>query len=295
MRSRSTLAGLVLVLVLVLIALIAPPLSAQDDPELPVYLKDRGTGVATSMFGTYIREGELIIYPFYEYYRDGNIEYSPDEFGLDDKTDFRGRYRAHEGLLFVGYGLTENLALELEAAGISAEFEKSPDDPTGVPALLKESGLGDVEAQLRWRWRREDAGKPELFNYFEVVFPTQKDKYLIGTQDWELKAGIGLIKGFSWGTLTLRGAVEYAAASTSEFDIGEIALEYLKRLSPSWRIYLGLEATQDELSVIPEAQWHVSRNVFIRLNSAFGVTSKATDWAPELGVVVTLPTRGGTQ
>jgi hypothetical protein len=27
---------------------------------LPPYLKDRGTGVATSMFGTYIRGGELL-------------------------------------------------------------------------------------------------------------------------------------------------------------------------------------------------------------------------------------------
>ena len=279
-------------LCLALVCLTGTALRAQDDPEaLPEYLKDRGTGVATSMFGTYIRQGELIIYPFYEYYKDDDIEYSPDEFGIPGTTDFRGRYRAHEGLVFLGYGLTENLAFELEAAGISAEFEKSPDDPTAVPEMLKESGLGDVEAQLRWRWKQETASRPEFFNYFEVVFPTQKDKFLIGTRDWELKAGIGLIKGFSWGTLTLRGAVEYAAESTSEFDIGEVAFEYLKRLSPSWRIYLGLEATQDELSAITEAQWHVSKNIFVRLNSGFGLTSKATDWAPEVGVVFTIPTR----
>ena len=47
------------------------------DTVLPEYLKDRGTGIATPMFGTYIRPGELIIYPFGEYYPDNNFEYSP--------------------------------------------------------------------------------------------------------------------------------------------------------------------------------------------------------------------------
>jgi hypothetical protein len=73
---------------------------------LPTYLKDRGTGVATSMFGTYIRKGEFIIYPFFEYYSDDDLEYNPDEFGGEGLEDYRGRYRAKEGLLFFGYGLT---------------------------------------------------------------------------------------------------------------------------------------------------------------------------------------------
>ena len=48
---------------------------------LSYYLKDRGTGVPTSMFGTYINKGEIIFYPFYEFYYDQDTEYSPQEFG----------------------------------------------------------------------------------------------------------------------------------------------------------------------------------------------------------------------
>ena len=46
-----------------------------QEKDLPVYLRDRGTGVSTSMFGTYIRQGELLFYPFFEYYLDKNMEY----------------------------------------------------------------------------------------------------------------------------------------------------------------------------------------------------------------------------
>ena len=254
---------------------------------LPTYLQDRGTGVATSMFGTYIRKGEFIIYPFFEYYRDEDLEYSPDEFGGVGLEDYRGRYRASEGLLFFGYGLTDDLAFEMEVAGISATFEKSPDDPSGLPFNIEESGLGDVEGQLRWRWKRENESRPELFSYFEFVIPHNEEKVLIGTPGWELKFGTGLTRGFRWGTLTVRGAVEYDEASTSPFDLGEYAIEYLKRVSPSWRLYLGIEGSSDELSLITEAQWHVTRNIFIKLNNGLGLTSKATDWTPEVGVVFT--------
>ena len=51
--------------------------------------------------------------------------------------------------------------------------------------------------------------------------------------------------------------------------------------------------SQDELSFIAEAQWHVSRTAFIRFNNGVGLTSKATDWAPEIGVVVTRRSDGG--
>jgi len=265
--------------------------ASPPDPSLPPYLKDRGTGVATSMFGTYIRKGEVILYPFFEYYRDKNLEYKPEEFGFVGEEDYRGTYRASEGLFFLGYGLTDNVALEFEMAGISATFGKSADDPSDVPAEIKESGLGDVEAQIRWRWARETESRPEFFSYGEVVFPHKKDKVLIGTPGWELKFGTGLIRGFSWGTLTVRAAIDYDEASTSHFDLGEYAVEYLKRASPRWRFYVGIEGNTDEVSLITEAQWHVHPNVFIRLNNGLGLTSKATDWTPEVGVVFTLPTR----
>jgi len=258
---------------------------AQED--LPAYLKDRGTGQPTSMFGTYIRKGELLVYPFFEYYRDNDLEYKPAEFSYGLEEDFRGKFRASEGLFFIGYGITDWLAVEFEAAVIKASLEKSPDDPSNMPAKIEESGSGDVEGQIRARWVRENARRPEIFSYFEAVSPQQKDKLLIGTPDWELKFGSGLIKGFSWGTLTMRASVEYLLEDSS-WDIGEFAVEYLKRLSPSWRIYLGVEGTQDEVGLITEAQWHFADFAFLKVNNGLGITSKATDWAPEIGVMFSL-------
>ena len=63
------------------------------------------------------------------------------------------------------------------------------------------------------------------------------------------------------------------------------AVEYLRRLSPTWRVYGGVEGTQDEVELITEAQWHLSPAMFLKLNSSFGLTSKATDWAPEVGIM----------
>jgi hypothetical protein len=251
------------------------------------YLADRGTGIPSSIFGTYIRRGELVIYPFFEYYRDRDFEYKPAELGFGLDEDFRGRYRAKEFLIFVGYGVTDRLMVEFEAATIRARLEKSPEDPTNLPRVIEESGLGDVEGQLRYRLWNETATRPELFSYFEAVAPLQKDKLLIGTPDWELKAGVGAIRGYRWGTMTVRAALSYE----SSLEAGEYAVEYLKRLSDSWRVFAAIEGTQDEVELITEAQWHVTPRVIVKLNNALGLTSKATDWAPEVGVMFTIPTR----
>jgi hypothetical protein len=271
----------------------APCALADEEPEssLPFYLHDRGSGLATSMFGTYIRKGELMLYPFYEYYRDQDFEYKPSELGALGNQDFRGRYRANEGLFFLAYGISDDFGLEMEAAVIKASLDKSPTDPSALPARLEESGLGDVEGQLRWRWRKETEERPELFSYLEAVAPHAKQKVLIGTSGWELKLGTGLIRGFRWGTLTARFAVQYEETSSSHFDFGEYAIEYLRRVSPRWRLYAGVEGTQDELALITEAQWRLARSVTLKLNNGLGITSKATDWAPEVGILFTLPTR----
>lgn len=261
-----------------------PRAAHAQESDLPHYLRDRGTGLPTSQFGTYIRRGELLVYPFFEYYRDNDAEYKPSELGYHLDEDFRGKYRASEGLLFLGYGLTDWLAIELEAAVIDATLETSPDDHSGVPARIHESGLGDVEGQLRARWSREGERTPEVFSYFEAAAPLQKDKVLIGTADWELKLGAGVAKGFSWGTMTLRAAAEYSKEE-SKLELGEYAVEYLKRLSSAWRVYLGVEGTQDEVALITEAQWHLTDSIFLKVNNAFGISSKATDWAPEIGIV----------
>lgn len=256
--------------------------------ELPRHLRDRDTGVATSMFGTYVREGELLVYPFFEWYSDSNLEYKPTEFGYPVDADFRGKYRASEGLLFLGYGITRNLALELEAAVISAELEKSPSDPSAMPARLKESGLGDVEGQLRWRLQDEvKDGRPEIFTYFETVFPLQRNRRLIGTSSWEFKLGVGAIRGYSWGTMTARVAVENARdEGKRKFEAGEYAIEYLRRFSRTWRVVAVIEGNQlDEVELIAEAQWHFHPRAFFKLNTGWGLTTNATDFAPEIGVM----------
>ena len=276
--------------VLMLAALAAGPGAAAQEPT-PEYLRDRGSGIPTSMFGTYIRPGELIVYPFYEYYRDHDLEYAPAEHGYGLEQDFRGEFHADEALIFLSYGLSDRLAVEVEAAVISASLDKAPDDPSLMPSRIEESGLGDVEGQLRWRWQKENPHRPELFGFFEFVVPHAQDKGLIGTPGVEMKLGTGVIRGFRFGTLSASFSIQYEGASSSHFDIGEYQLEYLKRAGQHLRFYVGLEGTQDELSLITEVQVHLSRNVFIKLNNGLGLTSRATDWSPEVGILFTLPTR----
>jgi hypothetical protein len=263
--------------------ILAPAPVPAEDRE-PDRLRDRGTGISTSMFGVYIDKGEFIVYPFFEYYLDSDLEYQPDELGYPGDTEYRGRYHATEELLFLGYGVSERLALELEGALIQASLERDPEDDSGVPARVEESGVGDIEGQLRWRWRRETSGGPEVFSYFETVFPTRETGSLIGTTDWEFKLGVGFIRGFSWGTGTVRLAGEYTAEE-DKVEAGEIALEYLRRLSPRALVYAGVEGTQDEWELITELQWKLGGPATLKLNHAVGLTSKATDWAPEVGVL----------
>jgi hypothetical protein len=246
--------------------------------------RDRGTGVPLSMFGTYIGAGQLLVYPFFEYYRDSDYEYEAGELGYEGTTELRSQYRAREGLILVAYGLSENVAVEVEAAMISASLQKSPLDTSALPQRLEQSGLGDVEAQLRWRWRKETDTRPEIFSYFETTFPFQRSKLLIGSPEWEFKFGAGITRGRRWGTMTLRAAVANVGGT---FEPGEYAVEYLRRLSRAFRLFAAVEGSEDEVEVISEAQIFLRPNIMLKLNNAFGLTSKATDWAPEIGVVFT--------
>jgi len=272
--------------VLVLEIGIDPQLGAAQEEGLPAHLTDRGSGLPTSMFGTYIREHELLVYPFFEWYADSDLEYKPSEFGYGLNMDYRGRYRASEGLLFVGYGITRNLAIELEAAVITATLEKSPSDPSAMPAKVKESGLGDVEMNLRWRWLEETEDHLEGFAYYETVFPLQKNRNLIGTPDWEFKLGTGITRGYDWGTMTLRLAVDYTRAER-KFEPGEYGIEYLRRLSQTWRVVALIEGSQvDEVELITEVQWHFLPRAFLKINNGWGLTTNAIDFAPEIGVMM---------
>ena len=259
--------------------------------RLAPYLADRGTGIATSMFGEYVRKGELLVYPFYEFTAFRHMEYKPAELGFGLDQDFHGKFREHEANFFLAYALTDRLAFELESALFTAaRLWKDPSDPSAMPATIKESGFGDTQGEIRYRFAHETVKHPELFSYLEVDFPFQRNRLIIGTQTWAYKFGVGAIKGFSFGTLTARVAGEYDEAD-KQVVFGEYALEYLKRLSPKFRFYTGMEGDQDEVEWIVEGQYWLARNVHLKFNTALGVTSKAPDFAPEIGIMFSLPAR----
>ncbi|MBA2706752.1 MAG: hypothetical protein H0U59_02965 [Gemmatimonadaceae bacterium] len=84
---------------------------------------------------------------------------------------------------------------------------------SGVPPVVKESGLGDLEAQIRWRFRRE-------------------------------------------------------------------------ALSPAWRVMTLIEGNQvDEVALIAEVQWRFLPRAVLKVNNGFGLTTNATNLAPEAGVM----------
>lgn len=266
--------------------------AAQADEPLPYYLQDRGTGVYTSMFGTYVRKGEWLLYPFYEYTTRSAEEYKGSELGYsNDDTDYLGKSHTHELLIFTSHAFTEDFAFEFESALYStATLEKARDDTTsGIPSKIEESGLGDTEGQLRYRLVHETEYRPELLTFFEVEFPLQKNRVLIGSQEWAYALGFTLAKGFTWGTLTARAAEQY---DEGDIEFGEFGLEYLKKLSPAWRWVTTLEGESDELSIIAEAQWHITPRAYWKFNSGFGLTEKAEDFAPEIGYMMSFGNPG---
>lgn len=296
MRTSAPRSTALRVLVLAIGAAgLAESTAAQEagSDSLPTYLRDRGTGVVASIPATYIRRGELLVYPFFEYSIDNNREYQPDQFGVGPDQDFRARYRAYAGQLFLGYGITDWLAVEFEAAYLKATFEKSPSDPFPTPARLEESGFGDIEAQIRARLLTENERRPEIFSFAEITARSQRRKVLIGDPDWDFRPGVGLTKGFSWGTLTARATGEWNHTEKHP-DFGEVALDYLKRISPALRVNLGVEGGEggslDEWDLTTGVQWRLKKHVYLKLNNAFGLSSKSTDWAPFVGVLFVFPT-----
>lgn len=207
--------------------------------SLPHYLQDRGGGVPTSLASTYVRDGELLTSLEFRYNRDNEFEYDPNEFGFSSSapTEFKGRYWDSSADVLVAYGLNDDLVLELEAAATRASLQKADDDLSGMPNELKESGLGDVRTRLDWRLLRETEDRPEVFTYVGALIPHDKSEHLIGTGDWLGFGGAGVVRGFDWGTMTFRMGVEYDFGSASEIDWGEVAIEYLKRLSPTMTVY----------------------------------------------------------
>lgn len=254
--------------------------------------RDRGSGISSSIFGTYIDKHQLVIYPFFSYIIDHDQEYSPAQLGLGPDDTYLGKYKASEGIIFVGYGISNRFALELEASYIAVTFDKSIDDNSGFPSRIEESGFADFEGQLRVRIANESAGRPEVFGFLEITPPFQRNRKLIGNEDWDFKPGIGIVKGYSWGTITFRSTIEYTRTDSS-LNVGETALEFIRRFSPKWQFYCGIEGGEgggpDEWVLTPGINWQISQNLYVRCYSAIGLFPKATDWAPELGLLYSLP------
>ncbi len=274
-------------LIFPLLVLAVPMISLAADETSPDFLRDRGPGIPTSQFGTYIESGQWILYPFYEYSINREEEYHPSELGYVGEQDYFGKIREHEAVLFIGYAFNERWAVEFETEMyVSAEFDRSPLDISAVLARIEESGFAGAEAQLRWMWGSESIRRPAFYSFFEVEFPFQDTRVLIGAQDIEYAIGTGFIKAYEWGTLNGRVSLAYDGGE-GQLELGEYALEYLKKLNKKWRVVATLEGEDDDLSFIGEVQFTLSPNAFLKLNSGFGITEKATDFAPELGVLFT--------
>ena len=89
---------------------------------------------------------------------------------------------------------------------------------------------------------------------------------------------------YRWGVLNGRISIKYDGADAN-VEPGEFAIEYVKRTSRRWKWIGSLEGEDDEVSLIGEAQLTIGRRAIIKLNSGFGLTEKAPDFAPEVGII----------
>jgi len=272
-------------------AVIATAAPAQET-QLPPHLRDRGRGVRTSVFGTYVEPRQWLVLPAVGFARDHNFEYNPMEWGYGTQVDLRGKLRSSEGQMFLAYGVNDWLAFELEGSYVSARFDKSPSDTSGTPAQIKQSGITDFAGQARLRLVQERGRRPEIFASLEFIPSTQKQKFLIGDKRSDLKGEIGLVRGYHFGTMTLRTTIEWNRED-KKWDFGETSLEYLRQLSPAWRLFLAIEGGEggapDEFVLVTAAQWRISNRAFLKLSNGLGLMSKSTDWEPQVGIMLAFP------
>ena len=265
-----------------LLACLPRAAAAQD---LPDYLADRGDAIHTSLFGSYVSDGEWLVYPFYEYTRASHADYNPSDFGFALDRDFIGVEKTDEWLIYIAYGLSDRWMVEFESAlFVKTSLDRAPNDASGMPPRVSESGLGDTEGQVRWLMMKETADAPELMLMLEVVLPLQEDQRLIGTQHLEFAQGIAVSKGFSFGTLQARYFVGYTTEDHT-FETDEVAIEWVKKMSSAQRWVLAVEGSPDETSLIGEVQFTLAYGAVFKLNCGIGLTDAAPDIAPEVGVM----------
>ena len=202
--------------------------------------------------------------------------------------DYLGHYRDLSEQLFIAYGVTDWLAVELEGSYVQAALQRDAADRSGTPPRIEESGLGDLEGELRGRLLRETPRWPELFAFLEITAPSNRKQVLIGDPLWDFKPGLGVIKGFSWGTVTFRTDLEYNQDDQA-WDLGETSLEYLKRISPVGTARLAIEGGEtgapDEWTLDSGVYWTVADHVTLRIDNSLGVFPKAPDFTEQIGLM----------
>jgi len=253
---------------------------------------DRGNGIRTSMIETYVEPHQVLIYPFGAYTWDHDFEYQPSIFGFTSDEDFRGQFKSTEAALFLAYGLTNWLAVELEGSLITADFEKSPADTFGTPATVHQTGVSDIAGAFRFRLSPERGSRPEFFGSVELLPPQNGQQELIGDPQWNVKSELGAVRQYHWGTMTFRTTVEYNRGD-KHWDLGETSLEYLRRLSPAWRMLLGIEGGEggalDDYGFVAAAHWRIAGAVDLKFVNTVGFMQKSTDWEAQVGLMWTLP------
>jgi len=161
-------------------------------------------------------------------------------------------------------------------------LDKALNDMTaGIPNRIQEKGAGAVETNICWRLRRETKDLAEIYINFEVEYPLQKSKLLLGASDWEFSISIGRVKGYSWGTITSRMSIVYDRGE-EEIKLGENAVEYLKKVDDNFRWISTLEGEEADISLIFETQRYINKNSYWKIGSGFGVTGQAEAFSPEI-------------
>ena len=106
-----------------------------------------------------------------------------------------------------------------------------------------------------------------------------------------MKGGIGIIRGYRWGTLTFRTTVEYNHDDQA-WDLGETSLEYLKQVSPAARLLVAIEGGEggapDDYALVTGLRWRLGPGLFLKFDNALGLQSKATDLESQVGLLFEL-------
>jgi hypothetical protein len=214
---------------------------------------------------------------------EGEITYELNHFGGNEGGS------ESEGALWLGTGIVTGVDL-----GVFIPFRQlSPDEGNS------ESGIGDVEAELKWNFLPESETAPALALKIGVGFPSADERKGLGSGGYDLFATLLAGKGF--------GPVEtYLNLGYTRIDKLEVEPEegaggeeaetlnrsvYSASLAARWNVVeqLGLvaevqftsaEAKGDDAAVSATvgAIWQITPAVGIDVGGRFGLTDAAADW-----------------